>query len=91
MKVTVNRNPMQIWECKIGQTPACNVPPCADGPMREAIRRAYREITGQEPLFIFSGWNAELNEVQKKCVSDEEPEEEGDGDEEDEEEEEVET
>lgn len=30
--------------------------------MREAVARAYREITGRDPDFIFSGWGAELTE-----------------------------
>jgi hypothetical protein len=38
--------------------------------MRAAISRAYRELTGYEPDFIFSGWNAELDEPERAVVED---------------------
>lgn len=59
---------MKIWECKIGEVDAGWVAPGSDLPMRRAIERAYYEITGQEPSFIFSGWGAELTEVERKVV-----------------------
>lgn len=49
---------MKIWECKIGEADA--LPEGADAPMRRAVERAYQELTGRDPLFIFSGWGAEL-------------------------------
>lgn len=57
---------MKIWECKIGET--ASVPNGADFPMRIAIRKAYIEVTGHEPTFIFSGWGAELTEGERAVV-----------------------
>lgn len=39
--------------------------------MRQAIRKAYIEVTGHEPIFIFSGWGAELSESERAVVMDE--------------------
>jgi hypothetical protein len=30
----------------------------ADGPMRTAVREAFRRLTGKDGDFIFSGWGA---------------------------------
>lgn len=57
---------MKIWSCKIGK--AEGVPGGADFPMRRAVERAYMEITGQAPDFIFSGWGAELDENERAVV-----------------------
>lgn len=62
---------MKIWSCKIGET--ASIPDGADAPMRQAVVRAYREITGTEPEFIFSGWGAELTEPERAVVEDREP------------------
>lgn len=59
---------MKIWDCKIGECDDSLLPPGADGPMREAVARAYREITGLEPGFIFSGWGGELTEGERAVV-----------------------
>lgn len=61
---------MKIWSCKIGEVGAEKLPLGADGPMREAVGRAYREITGEDPRFIFSGWGAELTEGERAVVED---------------------
>lgn len=58
----------KIWSCKIGEASPGQVPPGADAPMREAVERAYREITGEDPKFIFSGWGAELDEGERAVV-----------------------
>ena len=58
---------MKIWSCKIGEIyelPSGG----ADAPMREAVRRAYIEITGKEPDFCFSGWGAELTVNEREVV-----------------------
>jgi len=61
------------WYCKIGETPRSLLPSGSDLPMREAISRAYREITGREPVFLFSGWGAELTEPERAVVEDRPP------------------
>lgn len=57
---------MKIWTCKIGQVPS--IPSGADLPMREAIAKAYREITGVDPEFIFSGWGGELDPFEQEVA-----------------------
>lgn len=56
----------KIWQCKIGAVSA--IPTGADMPMRQAVARAYREITGQDCDFIFSGWGAQLTEPERAVV-----------------------
>lgn len=65
-------NPTPIWECKIGiiDDGSVNLPPACDVPMREAVQRAYLEITGREAEFTFSGWSAELTEPELAVVED---------------------
>lgn len=58
---------MIVWKCKIGG-PDAALPYGADLPMRIAISTAYRELTGEEPEFIFSGWGAELTEPELAVV-----------------------
>jgi len=54
---------MKIWDCKIGEVD--DVPAGSDFPMREAVKRAYFEITGKEPTFLFSGWGGNLTETER--------------------------
>lgn len=58
----------RIWKCKIGEV--ASLPDAADLVMRQAVAQAYREITGEEPVFIFSGWGAELDERERAVVED---------------------
>ena len=63
----------RIWECKIGgETGPESLPPGSDMPMRSAIARAYRELTGYDPDFIFSGWDAALTDAERAVVEDDE-------------------
>jgi hypothetical protein len=57
---------MKIWQCKIGEIE--QVLGGSDLPMREAVCEAYRRITDAEPLFLFSGWGAELTEPERAVV-----------------------
>jgi hypothetical protein len=54
----------KIWKCKIGGE-CGELRHGADLPMRDAIALAFKEITGREPQFIFSGWGAELTEGER--------------------------
>lgn len=56
-----------IWECKIGG-PIGGLSMDADFSMRQAVAKAYREITGEYPQFIFSGWASKLTESQRAVV-----------------------
>lgn len=58
----------KTWYCKIGETDPANVPQGGDFPMRRAIEKAYHEITGEWPDFIFSGWGAQLTEGERAVV-----------------------
>jgi hypothetical protein len=59
----------EIWSCKIGGlNQDISLPSGADSPMREAVRRAYKQLTGIEPQFIFSGWGAQLTDSERSVV-----------------------
>lgn len=60
---------MDIWECKIGEVNSEKLQNGADLPMRNAIRKAYKEITGEDSKFIFSGWGAELTDIEREIVN----------------------
>lgn len=65
-----------IWFCKIGGT----IPPLpygADLPMRDAIERAFKELTGFDAEFTFSGWGQQLTEGERAVVDRHAPGEEG--------------
>ena len=60
----------KIWSCKIGGLIPEDVPPGSDWPMRKAIQKACKEITGVEHEFTFSGWDAELTEPERAANED---------------------
>lgn len=64
---------MKIWDCKIGGVDRSKLPDGADLPMRNAIRQAYKELTGEEPQFIFSGWGGKLTKIEREIVSEKPP------------------
>lgn len=64
---------MKIWTCKIGECDESDLLRDgkyygADWPMRRAIQDAYRQVTGREANFTFSGWNGELDEIERDVV-----------------------
>lgn len=59
---------MKTWCCKIGE--ADLRVENADLVMRKAVAEAYKAVTGVEPVFIFSGWGAELTEQERAVVED---------------------
>lgn len=59
----------KVWGCKIGYAEDVDLPSGADSPMKKAITKAFKEITGYEPDFIFSGWGATLTEGEQECVN----------------------
>lgn len=61
------------WSCKIGETWRSGLPPGSDGPMRNAVEAAYRDLTGEDPDFVFSGWGAKLTEHERAVAEDREP------------------
>lgn len=57
----------RIWECKIGGEVG-EIPPGGDLPMRNAVARAYRDLTGVDAEFHFSGWAGTLDEHEREVV-----------------------
>lgn len=45
-----------------------DIPVGADQPMRKAVALAYKELTGKDPDFIFSGWGGELTDLEKELL-----------------------
>jgi hypothetical protein len=66
--------PKPVWQCTIGVLGDHPLPKGADEPMRLAIQRVFREVTGRESEFIFSGWNAVISPVQLAVIEDRDPE-----------------
>ncbi len=64
---------MKIWSCKIGEVDPGKLPDGADWPMRSAVQMAYREITGEDASFTFSGWGARLDEGERAVVENRKP------------------
>ena len=60
----------EIWFCKIGEVDKSLLPKGSDHPMRVAVSKAYFEITGQHPVFCFSGWGSTLTESERAVVED---------------------
>jgi hypothetical protein len=63
----------KVWDCKIGVIGELALPMGADLPMRQAIERAFKEITGRDPEFIFSGWGGSLTDVERQIVEERGP------------------
>lgn len=59
---------MKIWSCKIGQVESGQVPDGGDTPLREAVEAAYKELTGEDNRFCFSGWGAKLDSFERDIV-----------------------
>lgn len=60
----------KIWFCKIGAAEDSSLPMGADFPMRLAVAKAYKELTGETADFLFSGWGGELTEHELAIVED---------------------
>lgn len=58
----------RIWTCKIGGEIPDMLPFGADGPMRQAVEKAFLEITGVKAKFTFSGWAGGLNKFEREIV-----------------------
>ena len=41
--------------------------------MRDAVRAAFKELTGEDDTFIFSGWGGQLTEIQRAAHENREP------------------
>lgn len=59
---------MIVWECKIGSLEDIDLPEGADFPMRQAIKEAYRKLTGKEIDFCFTGWGGKLTKMELSVI-----------------------
>ncbi len=63
----------RVWDCKIGGDIPMELPDGADFPMREAVGRAFKTLTGVDAEFNFSGWGGALTEIERAVVEDRDP------------------
>lgn len=61
-----------VWTCKIGTLHAHSRISGADGPMRNAVEAAFKQVTGLDCDFTFSGWGGELTPEELDVVAREE-------------------
>lgn len=61
--------PHKAWSCTIGLMGDLDLPPGADGPMRQAVERAFFDLTGRHAEFNFTGWGAQLDRYQYEVVA----------------------
>ena len=64
---------LKMWDCQIGEVAPALVPDGADKPMRDAVRVAYKALTGEDDIFIFSGWGGQLTEIRRAAHENREP------------------
>jgi len=64
---------MKIWTCKIGEVEEVDVPDGGDSPMRQAVEAAYLKLTGKISKFAFTGWDGELNEIEREVIDHSQP------------------
>ena len=53
------------WIGIIGETEHWKLPSGADSPMRKAIKKAFKEITGHDDEILYSGWSADADAVER--------------------------
>ena len=58
----------RVWDCKVGCEEPLALEDGSDLPMRHAVREAFKNVTGIEPEFLFSGWGGELTESEAAVV-----------------------
>lgn len=57
-----------VWQCRIGECNGALLPMGADMPMRDAVQRAYRVVTGVDDVAIFSGWGRKFTEGERAVI-----------------------
>ena len=61
----------EYWTCKIGPVDRDELPDGADFPMRMAVEQAFKDLTGRDAEFNFSGWGGSLDKGEQKFVDEE--------------------
>lgn len=72
MTKLIRRQP-SVWHCRIG--PGAPRADGADLPMRNAVRRAFIDVVGEEPAAIFSGWGEHFCESEVAAIENGMPDE----------------
>ena len=52
------------WVGIIGETEHAKLPFGGDSPMRDAVEKAFKEVTGHEEEVMYSGWSADKKAVE---------------------------
>lgn len=68
MKVELNNGGKRMWHCEIGEVDCGKIPMGGDSPMRDAVAKAFKDLTGEDDVFIFSGWGNKLSEGRRAVV-----------------------
>lgn len=58
----------KMWHCEIGEVDGDKIPMGGDYPMRVAVAKAFKDLTGEDNIFIFSGWGNKLSEGRRAVV-----------------------
>lgn len=58
----------RVWECHLVAGKGVEICGPADGPMREAVERAFHELAGVDCEAAFTGWGGALNRIQREIV-----------------------
>jgi hypothetical protein len=72
-KLSEERKPEAVWQCRIGVATRAELPPGSDAPLRDAVEEAFRNLLGREPLATFSGWGEKFTESEWACIENREP------------------
>jgi len=59
---------MKCWNCKIGASWLSDLPEGSSKPLRNAVEKAFRELTGHDAEFTFCGWGGELDELELEVI-----------------------
>lgn len=59
-----------VWECAVGGRSPVIVPNGGDFPMRQAVEKAFFDLTGQNPEMCYSGWGRKFTDKVSPAVQD---------------------
>ena len=67
IKPAVKRSAVRkcYWVGIIGETEHGKLPYCADSPMRQAVQKAFKKVTGHDEEVFSSGWSADKKAVER--------------------------
>lgn len=68
-----NMENKKMWHCEIGEVDCDKIPMGGDSPMRDAVAKAFKDLTREDSIFIFSGWGNKLSEGRRAVVENRAP------------------